>query len=70
MKKRLPEHMGPFRMAPVQNESVPRSIMPGQDTSGTTAFRRTLSQATSGQSQFDGLAYLVGTLWPNGCWGD
>ena len=69
-------NMGPFRAPPVQNESVPLGIVPrppcpscGRGGNDGKGFRRALERGASGQSQYDGLAYLIGTLYPNACWG-
>jgi hypothetical protein len=76
MRKTLPTNMGPFRAPPIQDECMPQGIVPvppcsacgrgGNDGSG---FRRALDRGTNGRSQYDGLVYLIGALYPNACWG-
>jgi hypothetical protein len=74
-RRSLPERLGSFRPPPVQDERVPASIIPtarcphcGRGHDNSAAFKRTLDQATSGNCQFDGLAYLIRTLYPSACW--
>ena len=75
MKRDLPKNLGNYRAAPQQIECVPRSILPskpcescGHGTASGEAFKRALERATSGNSQFDALASLIGALYPTACW--
>ena len=75
MKRDLPKHLGNYRAGPQQSECVPRSILPskpcescGRGPASGAAFKRTLDRATSGNSQFDALASLIGALYPTASW--
>ena len=75
MKRDLPKHLGSYRAGPQQNECVPRSILPskpctscGSGTASSATFKRMLDRATSGNSQFDALASLIGALYPTASW--
>ena len=77
MRKTLPTHMGPFRAPPVQDERVPRGIVPelpchvcGRGGNDGRAFKQALDRGRDGRHQSEGLAYLIGALYPNACWGD
>jgi len=75
VKRELPQHLGNYRASPQQIECVPKSILPskkcdhcGRGIASVAAFKRTLDRATSGNSQFDALASLIGALYPTACW--
>jgi hypothetical protein len=75
VKRDLPKHLGNYRAGPPQSECVPRSILPskpcescGRGIASGAAFKRTLDRATSGNSQFDALASLIGALYPTASW--
>ena len=75
VKRDLPKHLGNYRAGPQQMECVPRSILPskpcascGHGSASVAVFKRTLDRATSGNSQFDALASLIGALYPTASW--
>jgi len=77
VRRALPEHLGPFRPPPIQDERVPRGVLPeppcpgcGRRRGGSDRFKRTLDRAASGTARYEALVELVRALYPVACWGN